>query len=73
MANMPICEGEITNTLTGLARCSSGWFQQPAVAPFDVSQIDPQVATAMFGAGFLLLITPWAAAWGFSQLIKLLR
>ena len=41
--------------------------------PFELSQIDPSVATAMFGAGFGLFITPWATAWGFSQLLKLLR
>ena len=70
---MPICDGNITNSILGYAQCSTGWYQQPAVAPFELSQIDPQVATAMFAAGFVLLITPWAAAWGFSQLIKLLR
>lgn len=40
---------------------------------FDITTIDPATATALYTAGFLLIITPWAAAWGFSQLLKLTR
>jgi hypothetical protein len=73
MAYQIVCEGVVTIARNGTARCPSGWLTQASVAPFDLSQIDPVVATAMFGAGFALLITPWATAWGFYQLLKLLR
>lgn len=53
--------------------CSTGWIEVASVPPFDSSQIDPVVVTALIGAGFLLYLTPWAAAYGFSSLLKLLR
>lgn len=73
MASVIVCDGVVSVLSGGATSCSTGWFTQVVIVPFDVSQIDPQVATAMFGAGFSLFITPWAAAWGFSQLLKLLR
>lgn len=53
--------------------CSTGWIQIQAVPPFSTSQIDPSVVAALFGGGFVLYITPWAIAWGASQLLKLIR
>lgn len=53
--------------------CSSGWIQVAHVPPFDSSQIDPSVVAALIGAGFLLYTIPWAAAFGFSMLLKMLR
>lgn len=53
--------------------CSTGWVQTYYVPPFDPSQLDPSIIAAMFGGGFLLYLIPWAAAWGFSQMLKLLR
>lgn len=53
--------------------CPSGWIQVAHVPPFDSSQVDPAVVTALIGAGFLLYLTPWAAAYGFSSLLKMLR
>jgi len=73
MPSTIICNGTIQEEINGSAICSTGWEVQIASLPFDLSQIDPSVATAMFGAGFGLFITPWATAWGFSQLLKLLR
>ena len=65
-----VCSGVIdSSTLT----CSSGWVTQKYAPPFDPAQIDPVLLSALFGAGFLLYLTPWAAAWGASQLLKLLR
>ncbi len=49
------------------------WVYYNTTLPFDASQIDPQVVAAMFGGGFVLFVTPWAAAWGASQMLKLLR
>ncbi|MAY15262.1 MAG: hypothetical protein CMI06_07990 [Oceanospirillaceae bacterium] len=68
-----VCGEAVTVNSDGSPVCPSGWLTQIATVPFDVSQINPEVATAMFGAGFALFITPWAAAWGISQMFKLLR
>jgi len=73
MPSVIVCDGVISELADGSTSCSTGWSTQVATVPFDLSQIDPAVATAMFGAGFALFITPWATAWGFSQLLKLLR
>jgi hypothetical protein len=67
------CKGVVSVLTDGSPTCSTGWVTQVASVPFDLSQIDPSVATAMYGAGFALFITPWATAWGLSQLLKLLR
>lgn len=67
------CSGTITQNVDGFATCSTGWSSQLAHVPFELSQIDPSVATAMFGAGFALFITPWATAFGAKQLLKLLK
>lgn len=68
-----VCDGLISLDGNGAPLCSTGWLSQTATIPFDASQIDPMVATAMFGAGFSLFIVPWASAWGVSQILKLLR
>jgi len=73
MAELIVCEGIITKTAEGAALCSTGWVSQLAPISFDPSQIDPTLATSMFGAGFGLFIVPWAAAWGVSQMLRLLR
>lgn len=73
MAFTLVCAGTINQTSEGAATCSTGWVTQVALVPFDLSQIDPSIATAMFGAGFSLFIVPWAAAWGVSQIFKILR
>ena len=82
------CNGDVTfqNIKSGLnnlnfsdgttavvPKCSTGWVQVAHVPPFDSSQIDPSVVTALFGAGFLLYLTPWAVAWGLTQLVKAIR
>ena len=67
------CSGVVSELPDGSPLCSTGWSTQISPIPFDVSQIDPSVATAVFGAGFGLFIVPWAAAWGVSQILKLLR
>lgn len=68
-----VCEGTVIITVDGAPDCSTGWHTQVAVAPFDMSQIDPVVATAFFTAGFGLAIVPWAAAFGCAQLLKAIK
>ncbi len=59
----------------GRIRCSGAQFVEHSTldTAFDPTTIDSETATAMFTAGFLLFLGPWAAAWGFKQLLKLLR
>lgn len=68
-----VCEGDVIISVDGAPMCSTGWHTQVAVAPFDISQIDPAVATACFTAGFVLAITPWATAFGAAQLLKAIK
>ena len=44
-----------------------------ASTSFDFTTIDAVVATGLFSTGFVLMVTPWAVAWGFSQLLRLIR
>lgn len=73
ISSMAVCSGVISQTAEGFPTCSTGWTAQASSIPFDLSQIDPSVATAMFSAGFGLFIVPWATAWGISQILKLMR
>lgn len=68
-----ICPGSISFDFDGNPICESGWLTQIALVPFDISQIDPVVATAFFGAGFALPIAPWAASIGVKYLLSLIR
>ena len=73
MPSVIVCDGVISVLADGSTSCSTGWSTQVATVPFDASQIDPAVATALFGGGFALFIVPWATAWGLFQLLRLLR
>lgn len=68
-----ICPDLISFDFQGNPICESGWLTQVAMVPFDISQIDPVVATAFFGAGFALPIAPWAASIGVKYLLSLIR
>lgn len=72
MAYQLFCESPIEFE-SGQPVCTTGWIQAAYVPPFESSQIDPSVVAALIGAGFLLYLTPWAAAFGFSSLLKALR
>ncbi|VUD46396.1 hypothetical protein TDB9533_00815 [Thalassocella blandensis] len=72
MATTLVCDGTVTQTSDGLPLCSTGWMTQLASVPFDISQVDPGVASAFFAGGFALLIIPWSVAWGFRQMFKLI-
>lgn len=65
-----ICNGEITQAVDSFPVCSTGWVAQLASLPFDLSQIDPVIATQLFGGGFFLTVPVWAVSWGFGQLLK---
>jgi hypothetical protein len=54
-------------------RCDIPWVEVNSADSFDPLTISGETATLMYTAGFLLFLTPWATAWGFKQLLKLLR
>jgi hypothetical protein len=72
MSSIIVCDG-VVSIIDGNAQCDTGWTTSVHVAPFQISDIDPTVATGMFSTGFALFIVPWAAAWGAKQLLALLR
>jgi hypothetical protein len=68
-----VCDGVITIDSQNVPVCDTGWLTQIASIPFDITQIEPTVATAFFGAGFLLPIVPWGASIGVKYLLSLVR
>jgi hypothetical protein len=72
MSKILVCAGEIT-IVNENPRCDTGWTTSTHVAPFQLTDIDPIVATGIFSTGFALFIVPWAAAWGAKQLLSLLK
>ena len=79
MSTIVYCTGQIVEAtfaadpIEGAVSCPSGWVTAAYVPPFDVSQIDPLVFSEFFLAGFVLFLTPYAAAWGLAQLVKAVR
>jgi hypothetical protein len=68
-----VCDGVISVDTGGAPVCSTGWTQQIATIPFDMTQIDPIAVVQVFGAGFAFFVVPWAIAWGGLMLIKALK
>lgn len=71
-AYVPICDGRLSFSRNNVPQCDN-WIVTTVESDFQIADIDPSVATAMFTGGFLLFLTPWAVAWGYSQLLKLVR
>jgi hypothetical protein len=68
-----MCESELNTALEFANACETGWVQTVAFLPFHISQIEPIVATELFGAGFTLFAIPWAAGFSVVQIFKLLK
>jgi hypothetical protein len=73
MKYSPICDGDIIENSNGALACSGDWFSQPAYVPFDIGQIDPEIATLLFTGGLFLVFTPWITALGFSYILKMIK
>jgi hypothetical protein len=58
MLYSPVCDGEVTVN-GGAPECTTGWLVQPAVTPFDASQIDPVIAVKWLSFGFGIVLTLW--------------
>lgn len=72
MSYMLICDGDVSES-SGDLICSTGWETQLATLPFDISQIDPAVATTLFASGFFLCIVPFAATFGIKVLLNTIK
>jgi hypothetical protein len=70
MAELAICDGVLSPNANGTIDCTGTWMTATYVPPFDISQIDPAVATAFVTAGFVIMVIPWGTAYGISRLTK---
>lgn len=68
-----VCEGVVTVTADGAPLCSGGWFTQPAVVPFEISQVDPHTAFLYFGLGFGIVSSLWITSRVIKALLDVLR
>jgi len=68
-----VCNGSITFDANDSPECLTGWLNIPAPTAFNISQIQPDDAARMFAAGFAMFILPWASAFGFSQLLSIIK
>jgi hypothetical protein len=68
-----VCDGQIILNDSDIPFCDTGWLSELSPVPFDISQIDPILATSFFATGFLLPVIPWAAAMSCRFLISAVR
>lgn len=75
MAVVTVCAGQIIIDGSGAPTCSTGWqlVQYEQVVPFDVSQLDPAILGAAFGAGFFVMVPVWAACIGARFLLNMVK
>ena len=66
--NTQVVISSLDARLTNLEGISNG-----SIPAFDLSAIDPAIATQMFTAGFLLCAVPWAAFFGIAKLLDAIR
>jgi len=64
------CPGDITTDVGGASVCSEAWESVPT---FSVDQIDPEIATAAFASGFVIVGMAWAIGYGFRSLLDMIR
>jgi hypothetical protein len=67
------CDGTWITRFDGYPFCEGDLVFEEAFIPFDISQIDPELATMLFTGGVFLTFTPWITALGFSFLLKMIR
>lgn len=64
----PSCPGTIgTEPVTGAATCTEAWV---AVEPFDIAQLDPEVAASAFAAGFVIIGIAFVTGWALRAVLK---
>lgn len=70
-------EGVASNGSASYPTCTSGgaWVEVHvgAAQDFDVADLDPEVATAAFGAGFVMLGTALVIVWAARAIIRAIR
>jgi hypothetical protein len=73
MKLIAFCDGDFSERFDGTISCDGNWIFEAAYVPFDVTQIDPELATMLFTGGVFLTFTPWITAVGFSYILKMIR
>lgn len=68
-----VCSGTLSQDSSGVAICDGGWTTTLISVPFDVTQIDPSVAIAAYGAGLFFQVVPWSASVGFRYLLSMVK
>jgi hypothetical protein len=72
--NVPRCDVPFSSlTAAQIINDGSGGGTGECVPDFSTTQIDPVYATQFFGAGFVLFVVPFFAAWGVKQLLNLVK
>lgn len=66
-------DGDVVIATDGAPLCSGTWTLVPVPEPFELSQIDPAHASAMFGLGFGLIIPLWFCAMCCEAILKKLQ
>lgn len=70
------CGGVIVTDVNGVAYCEDmtgaplAW---EAVPEFDITELDPAIASAAFAAGFVIVGTAWAIGFGFRAILSMIR
>lgn len=66
----PSCPGAISTDVGGAAICTEEWI---AVEPFDIANLDPEIASTVFAAGFVLVGTAWVIGFACRALLSMIR
>lgn len=66
--NLEVFNSAFDSRLSNLEGILSG-----SIPSFDITAIDPNLATGMFTAGFLLCAVPWAAFFGIAKILQSIR
>lgn len=64
------CPGTIGTGVSGEATCTESWV---AVEPFDIGDIDPEIAGSAFAAGFVIVGMAFVIGWSFRALLSMIR
>jgi len=74
MSQIAVCDdGLVSDVGNGAVSCSTSWVAVEYSTSFEVSDIDPSVASGMIGAGFMSIVTLWMVGYGFRYLLKAVK
>ncbi len=79
MPSLLVCDDVIIYDNRDRPRCQSGWIEVDASlvasssSSFDITDIDPSIATAFFIGGFVIGVPLWFAAYVVKQIISMFQ